>query len=228
MQPPTDPQLLEALERLVAALEADLGSVGASVVLAVVGAGAPLLVAKLFPRRNRRHLAAAGRARDRKGLELLVRCARGHLPEGAIQTRVGQLNRDKKPWREIGETLEAEWARRAAPASWAEVEASYRVWLYHAGHDGSDDPRSRERHRDRGGFDPVRVQAEFERRGAVPVADRLRRRMRTFSRGAGFGSPEFLETLLGAYRSCFGPKRARAGRKLPGGWMGLESLRQAD
>jgi hypothetical protein len=56
----------------------------------------------------------------------------------------------------------------------------------------------------------------------------LLQRQRYFTRGVGIGSPEFLEGLMGQFRSCFGEKRKQAGRRMKGEWPGLEVLRQVE
>lgn len=176
-------------------------------------------------------LACGGNRGARKGLDLLVRCARGHLPREAVNLRIKQLKVGSSR-EEVGETMRDEHQRRAAPRDWDEVQKAYRVWLYHTGKDRSGDPRyaKREKMRNRKGFDPVEVVAEFERQGELPPAriQTLHRRMRSFSRGVGIGSPGFPERLMRDFRGCFGDKRKKAGRRIPGLSPILQSLRQAD
>jgi hypothetical protein len=40
------------------------------------------------------------------------------------------------------------------------------------------------------------------------------------------GSGEFLQGLMEEHKSCFGPKRKKAGKTIKGGWVGMKSLRQ--
>ena len=171
--------------------------------------------------------ACGGQAASRSGLEALVRLSRGHQPYAATRVRKGQL-KSEKHWSEAAETLEREQAARAAPRGWPEVQAAYRIWLYHTGRDTSGEHGSKEKHRRRRNFDPLEVVAEFERQGEVPAAKLLRRRVRSFTRGVGVGSPAFLESLMTQYRSCFGPNRRKAGRPIQGESLGLQSLRQVD
>jgi hypothetical protein len=45
--------------------------------------------------------------------------------------------------------------------------------------------------------------------------------------GVAVGSPDFLEGLMGQFRSCFGPKRKTAARKVKGvgdEWMSLRQV----
>nr|MDA3874429.1 hypothetical protein [Kiritimatiellia bacterium] len=143
--------------------------------------------------------ASGGNGRSREGLEVLVRCSRGILPGSAETVRRGQLTEDMH-WREVGKALKEEQASRAAPKKWKEVQSSYRIWLYFTGNDGSADLQSRERSRDRHGFDPVDVIAEFEKAGEVPMAKLLLQRQRYFTRGVGIGSTEFLEGMMEQFR----------------------------
>lgn len=128
----------------------------------------------------------------------------------------------------MGEALREEQQVRAAPKNWDEVQQAYRIWLYFTGNDGTEDPQSREKFRDRKGIDPLEVVAEYERQGKVPMVKMLHQRMRWLTRGLGVGSPEFLEDLMREYRECFGPKRKKAGKPLPMDLPGVESLRGVD
>jgi hypothetical protein len=40
------------------------------------------------------------------------------------------------------------------------------------------------------------------------------------------GGDDFLQGLMEDFRSCFGAKRKKAGKKIQGGWEGLKTLRQ--
>ncbi len=171
--------------------------------------------------------ACGGNGRSREGLEVLVRCARGILPGSAEGLRRGQLKKELGR-EQVRGAMKEEQEARAAPKNWKEVQSSYRIWLYFTGNDGSEDPLSREQSRDRSGFDPVEVIAEFEKAGEVPLAKMLLHRQRYFTRGVGIGSPEFLEELMEQFRGCFGEKRKRAGRPMKGDWLGLEALRQVE
>jgi len=53
-------------------------------------------------------------------------------------------------------------------------------------------------------------------------------RMRSFTRGVGVGGESYLRDLVNEFRSCFGPKRKKAGSPIPGDWQGLLSIRQVD
>jgi putative transposase len=172
--------------------------------------------------------ACGGDSASRKGLDLLVRCSRGILPDSAVSVRRQQLKESEKGWKEVGEALKEEQQVRSAPKNWDEVQKAYRIWLYFTGNDGSEDKRSRENFRDRKGLDPLEVVAEYERQGKVPMVKMLHQRMRWLTRGLGVGSPEFLEDLMREYRGCFGPKRKKAGKPLPVDIPGVESLRGVD
>jgi putative transposase len=179
--------------------------------------------------------ACGGGKAERKGLDLLVRLSRGYLPEKAEGARLMQLKGDREKegqtpevgdWRTIGAELEAERKKRAAPKSWGDVQAAYRIWLYSKGASKADVDRVRKKIRDRNGFDEAEVLAEFERMGEVPMARMLRQQVRTFSRGGAIGGDAFLSGLMADYRDNFGLNRKSAGRKLSGReWLGMEALR---
>jgi hypothetical protein len=171
--------------------------------------------------------ACGGGKPEREGLEMLVRLARGRVPQKAEGVRTRALNEEMPgKWREIGKKLDEESRQRAAPKDWGEVQSVYRLWLYAKGESKADVDRIRKKMRDRKGFDAVEVMAEMERMGAVPMARMLRQRVKTFSRGVAIGGDAFLGELMGAYRGNFGKDRKAAGRKLPGKeWLGLEAMR---
>jgi putative transposase len=179
--------------------------------------------------------ACGGGKEERQGLEVLVRLSRGYLPHGAEGVRLKQLSKAQRKegktpgsgnWRAIGPQLEAECQMRAAPQGWANVQAAYRIWLYSKGASKADVDGIRKKMRDRKGFDEVKVLAEFERMGEVPMAKMLRQRVKTFTHGAAIGGEAFLGQLMLEHRETFGPKRITPGRKLPGkDWLGLEALR---
>jgi hypothetical protein len=172
--------------------------------------------------------ACGGGKVARFGLGQLVRLSRGFQPVAAENLRIKQIREEKSDWKEVADALEEEKQRRAAPKSWNEVQAAYRVWLYHKGESLAGRAYEKKKFRERKGFDPAEVVAEFERQGFVPLAERLLHRARFFTKGAGFGSAAFLQGLMEQYRSCFGKGRKAAGRKINGGWAGLKSLRQVE
>ncbi|MCH8528451.1 MAG: hypothetical protein LAT79_15080, partial [Kiritimatiellae bacterium] len=171
--------------------------------------------------------ACGGGKTEQKGLEMLVRLARGLVPQKAEGVRTMILNKEMPGnWREIGEKLDRESRQRAAPKDWGEVQAVYRLWLYAKGASKADVDRIRKKMRDRKGFDEVEVMAEMERMGDVPMARMLRQRVKTFSCGVAIGGDAFLERLMTEHRGSFGEDRKAAGRKLPGKeWLGMEALR---
>ncbi|MCH8526251.1 MAG: transposase [Kiritimatiellae bacterium] len=171
--------------------------------------------------------ACGGGKTEREGLEMLVRLARGVVPQKAEGVRTMTLNKEMPgTWREIGEKLDRESRQRVAPKDWGEVQAVYRLWLYAKGESKVNVDRIRKKMRDRKGFDEVEVMAEMERMGAVPMARMLRQRVKTFSRGVAIGGDAFLGRLMTEHRGSFGKDRNAAGRKLPGrDWLGMEALR---
>jgi hypothetical protein len=172
--------------------------------------------------------AMGGDKMARKGLDSLVRLSRGHSPNAMRNVRSKQLSTETGTWKEIAPAMAAEQKRRAAPKNWNEVQAAYRIWLVTKGESKKEQLIAKKKVRDRRGMDPVQVIEEYEKQGLIPLSTRLHLRVRSFSRGVALGGPEFLETLMGEYRSCFGPKRKMAGRRVRALGSLVMSLRQVD
>jgi hypothetical protein len=170
--------------------------------------------------------ASGGNGTSRVGLEQLVRLSRGFLPTSAEQHRLKKLREEGRSMEEIGTMLGEEQQKRAEAATWEEVDGSYRIWLYAKGKSQAENFMEKRKYRERKGFTAAEVVAEFEKQGEVPVAERLLSRESVFTRGVGVGSGEFLQGLMEEHKSCFGPKRKKAGKTIHGGWLGLKSLRQ--
>lgn len=173
-------------------------------------------------------LAMGGEAQARKGLDSLIRLSRGHQPYAAKSVRVKQLNTAKTPWRNVGPALAKEQKTRAAPHSWKDVQSAYRIWLVTKGESKQDIRSATKKSRDRKGLDPIQVIAEYEKQGSIPLTSRLHLKIRSFSRGVALGHPEFLEGLMKENRSCFGPKRHRASRRIKPLGNAFFALRQVD
>ncbi|WFB37005.1 hypothetical protein P3T73_04435 [Kiritimatiellota bacterium B12222] len=172
--------------------------------------------------------AMKGNVDARKGLNALVRLARGHQPYVAFKVRRKVLSEKSEDWRVVGEQLKQEQMQREAPKNWQEVQAAYRIWLVNKGGSKAELRCVNAKLRRRKGLDPVQVLAEYERRGVLPVGDVLQQRMRTFTQGVAVGSPGFLEKLMGEYQSCFGAKRKIASRPVKGIGGLWKSLRQVE
>jgi REP element-mobilizing transposase RayT len=172
--------------------------------------------------------AMGGDKPSREGLDALVRLSRGHLPQAALRVRLKQVQSGNPDWREIAPGMEKERRQRAAPADWGEVQACYRIWLVNKGESKVGIPEATSKSRNRRGLDPVRVVAEYEKRGQVPVTAGLQSRKRAFTRGVAVGGAGFLEKLMREYRSCFGPGRKSAARRVKGLGSAWMSLRQVD
>jgi hypothetical protein len=176
--------------------------------------------------------AMGGNKIARKGLDALVCLARGHQPFAAINVRKKQLNQKKKNWREIAPEMAKEHSQRAAPKTWKDVQAAYRIWLMNKGEDRQgigevgNKKSGQVAKRKRKGLDPVRVIAEYEKQGVVPLGTCLQMRTRAFTRGVALGSTGFLEDLMAQYRSCFGPKRKKAARRIRSMGEGVLAMRQ--
>src|SRR5690606_38286427 len=154
--------------------------------------------------------ATGGDKTARKGLDALVCLARGHQPYAATAVRLKQIRQTKSDWREVAPEMQKEHARRAAPESWKEVQAAYRIWLVNKGESKADLLQVQTKYRIRKGFDPVQVIAEYENQGEVPLCTGLKFRSRAFTRGVALGGSAFMENLMDQYRSCFGEKRKKS------------------
>jgi hypothetical protein len=163
--------------------------------------------------------AMGGEKAARQGLEALVCLARGHQPYAAENVRKRQLGQEKKPWQEIGAEMEKERMQRAAPESWREVQAAYRIWLVSKG-------EAKAGQTERKGLDPVQVVEEYEKQGVVPESVCLKLRKKALTRGVAVGGAQFLEELMAQYRSCFGAKRKKAARRIKAMGSGLKAMRE--
>ncbi|WFB35394.1 transposase [Kiritimatiellota bacterium B12222] len=172
--------------------------------------------------------AMMGNQRARKGLEQLVKLARGHQPDAALKVRRKQLSSEYPKGQRIAPQLAKEMSQRASPQNWQEVQAAYRIWLVNKGASLSDVAQVHQKFRQRKGWDPVQVIAEYEKHAASPFSDKFNYKMRSFSRGVAIGAPEFLEGLMHQFRSCFGASRPSAARRVKGIGQGWMSLRQVD
>ncbi len=170
--------------------------------------------------------ACVGEKVARAGLKQLIRHSRGYLPTSAEQHRLRTLRDEKRGTDEVGAILAEEQQRRAEPKSWSDVQGAYRIWLYAKGASQADNAYEKPKTRERKGFDPSEVVAEYERQGNVPLTEGLMKRGSFFTRGVGFGGDEFLNGLMKEFRSCFGTKRKEAGKPIKGPWTGLKTLRQ--
>jgi putative transposase len=170
--------------------------------------------------------ASSGNMASRVGLERLVRLSRGDVPVSAKQYRRKSLREEGRTTEEVGALMREEEQKRAEGTTWESVDGAYRIWLYATGKSQSDNPGARRKCRERKGFTAAEVVAEFEKQGENPVAERLQKRESVFTRGVGVGSGEFLQGLMEEHKSCFGPKRTKAGKTIKGGWLGMKSLRQ--
>ncbi len=170
--------------------------------------------------------ACGGDTASKFGLDFLIRCSRGEVPNPALLSRRNYLLSKYDP-EKTKAMLRAESKSRKNPLGWEDVQKAYRIWLYAKGRQ-LPDANHLQNTTTRKGISPQKVLAEYEQNGEVPYASVLLQKWRCFSRGVGIGSPQFLDDLFKQYRSCFGPKRVCASRKLPNGFPGLGSLRQVD
>ncbi|MDF3129921.1 hypothetical protein P0Y35_12005 [Kiritimatiellaeota bacterium B1221] len=158
--------------------------------------------------------AISGDIQAQKGLDTLVKLARGHQPFDALAVRKNQLKDTQGDWREIVPRMAQEHSQRAAPKNWKEVQSAYRIWLVNKGKSQTDSAGVKNKFRKRKGIDPIQVIAEYEAHGHVPLHQCLQTRIRAFTRGVAIGHSAYLEDLMAQYRSCFGPNRKKAACKV--------------
>jgi len=122
--------------------------------------------------------------------------------------------------RGLAVALEREEGRSVA---WSEVGAEYRKLLYGVGvergvkEDGSPI---------KAGFSREEALAEMAKGGRIPLWQALRCRVRYFTDGAVFGSPDFVDQHFEVHRDNYGSKRTSGARTMRGGqWGGLRVLR---
>lgn len=77
--------------------------------------------------------------------------------------------------------------------------------------------------KDQGQIPESRAEEVIRRKGAIPMHEAIRYRMRHFSEGGAIGSRNFIEKVFAANRDRFGAKRKNGSRKLRGVW-GEEEL----
>lgn len=90
--------------------------------------------------------------------------------------------------------------------SFKEAIASYRLILFGKGYSVKGSPA-----KDGGRISADRLAEVVKKKGAVPMKELFRVRVRYFRDGLALGSKEFIGAVLEDYRDAFGPKRTRAG-----------------
>ena len=110
---------------------------------------------------------------------------------------------------------------------WRRTAARYRMFLYEEGQELASDPERGKR--GRRGFAEAEVEAVREEKGAMPVRQVLRHRVRYFCDGAVLGTAEFVNGVFEREqreRKRFGEKRTTGARRMRGAdWGELRVLR---
>ena len=107
---------------------------------------------------------------------------------------------------------------------WKETGKLYRWWLYQEGEEVVADPEMGEKGRT--GFSHEEVERESAREGRMSLAERLSCRIRYMTRGAVFGSAEFVEQVFENNRGEFGERRKSGAHAMRGGqWGRMRVLR---
>jgi REP element-mobilizing transposase RayT len=119
--------------------------------------------------------------------------------------------------------VRGELGRDAGTASWKQVSAIYRCWLYEEGRERRDETGQLVIKR---GFDAEAVDAVVAKQGALARRVLVKMRVRQFSEGVALGSRAFVEEVFEANREHFGKRRVDEARKMRQvKWGGLLSLR---
>jgi hypothetical protein len=108
-------------------------------------------------------------------------------------------------------------------ATWDQIQAIYRCWLYEEGQEvRSDDGQVIRR-----GFSAQTSEMVINRQqGAIARSVLVKARVRHFTEGMAIGSKAFLEAICQARRNVFPPKRIDGARRIQGvRWGGLMSMR---
>jgi putative transposase len=91
----------------------------------------------------------------------------------------------------------------------------YRTWMVREG-DERREARDVDGRTVRGAFSQEEVQRVLESKGALPLSEYVRCRVRYFCDGAVLGSREFAEGAFAEFRRHFGPRRRNGARRLKG------------
>lgn len=110
--------------------------------------------------------------------------------------------------------------------NWSQIQAIYRCWLYESGQTILDDHGQEIRP----GLPNNRTEKLLAERGALSYATLAACRIRHFTDGTVFGSPDFMEEVCERHRKSFGHRRANGARTLglmaSAGLMTFRSLRR--
>jgi REP element-mobilizing transposase RayT len=111
----------------------------------------------------------------------------------------------------------------AETATWDQVQAIYRCWLYEEGQAVLDDDGQVIRR----GFSAATTETVINRQqGALARPVLVKMRLRHFTEGMAIGSKTFIEAMFKARRNAFPPKRVDGARKIQGvRWGGLMAMR---
>ena len=169
--------------------------------------------------------ACAGGKLARTGLTHILRGLQDPkaTPQGLRWARIEALLSQRGLNAEGMKRFQQERSQEQNYDHWRDAQALYRCFLYVQGWDRQEAPGKR---RKRKGFSLEEVKAVHESGGHLSPPELLRLRTRAFTRGVALGTESFLDKMMLQYRSCFGPERKCAGRRLKGCWWGLQTLRQ--
>ena len=107
-------------------------------------------------------------------------------------------------------------------ASWAQIQAIYRCWLY----DQGEQEHSEEGAMLRPGFSASQREAVLAEEGALARRVLVKARVRYFTDGVAIGSKGFLEEVFSHRRAFFSERRIDGARRMKGvRWGGLMNLR---
>jgi REP element-mobilizing transposase RayT len=119
--------------------------------------------------------------------------------------------------------VKTETGEDAETATWEQIQAIYRCWLYEEGQEVRDDDGQVIRR----GFRPETTEMVLNRQqGALARPVLVKLRLRHFTEGVAIGGKGFIEGIFQARRSTFPPQRIDGARKIQGvRWGGLMAMR---
>jgi hypothetical protein len=119
--------------------------------------------------------------------------------------------------------VKTETGEDAETATWEQIQAIYRCWLYEEGQEVRDDDGQVVRR----GFRPETTEMVLNRQqGALARPVLVKLRLRHFTEGVAIGGKGFIEGIFQARRNTFPPQRIDGARKIQGvRWGGLMAMR---
>ncbi len=168
--------------------------------------------------------------------ETAMRTVAAYIELNPVRAKLAEDPKDYR-WSGYGEAVAGGEAARAGltrlvktevgdgseTATWAQVQAIYRCWLYEEGQEVRDENGQVIRC----GFSPEDTEEVINRQqGALAWPVLVKLRVRHFTEGMAIGRKTFIEGIFQVRRNAFPPKRIDGARKIRGiRWGGLMAMR---